>query len=128
MIHMGATATPGDATVMYYTEDPVTELTVDDALTGETLAGQSKWFYVQAFNRVGEGANDIEKAQDLNTNALGSEWSTPALQVDFPASRMMDIPKPTASNTVPEIKEYLTAKGIPFPSSATKDELLALVE
>lgn len=130
VIHMGADDVPGNATVMYYTEDPVTELTVDDALVGETLSGVSKWFYIQAFDRLGEGANDVEKAQDLNENALGSEWSD-TLKVDFPeegAPEGFSAPvKPTSENTVAQIKEYLTAQGISFPSNATKDELLALV-
>ena len=34
----------------------------------------------------------------------------------------------TEKLTVPKIKEELTAKGIEFPSSAKRDELLALLE
>jgi large subunit ribosomal protein L20 len=36
--------------------------------------------------------------------------------------------KPTAKSTVAEIKSYLESEGIKFPSSAKKDELLALIK
>ncbi|MGQ7546272.1 Ish1 domain-containing protein [Streptococcus suis] len=35
--------------------------------------------------------------------------------------------KPTSANTVPEIKAYLDSQGIPYTSSMSKTELLALI-
>lgn len=38
-------------------------------------AGDKLYFYVQAFHVTGTGSTEIEKAQDLNVNHLGSAWS-----------------------------------------------------
>ena len=40
----------------------------------------------------------------------------------------MRVNKPTAANTVAEIKNYLDANGISYDKSAKKDELLALIK
>lgn len=46
--------------------------------SGDTIA-----FAIQAFPSVGSGANDVEKAEDLNAGVhLGSEWSD-AVTVTF---------------------------------------------
>lgn len=81
VVHMGETSDPKDAVIMYYTE--TNSLTVNDALTGETLSGKTKYFWVQAYDRLGNGATDVDKAQDLNLNALGSQWSQPPLEVTY---------------------------------------------
>lgn len=81
VIHMGNTANPVDATVLYYST--ATSLTVNDALALEPLTGKTKHFYVQAFNEVGQGSTDTEKAEYLNQNGYGSEWSVPTV-VTFP--------------------------------------------
>lgn len=40
-----------------------------------TKAGDKIPFYVQAYNEVGVGATNVDKARDLHDNHLGSEWS-----------------------------------------------------
>jgi hypothetical protein len=85
--------------------------------------GDKLYLYVQTFNEVGTGANDIEKAQYLNTNALGSDWSEPVVLTVAPATRSI----PNESSTVAEIKSYLDSQSIAYPSTAKKDELLTLI-
>lgn len=83
VIHYGTDTDPTKAIYMQYSE--VSEFTMTDAIYGATLAGTTVNFWVQTFNKVGQGANDIAKAQWLNTTQTGSAWS-PMLKVDFPAS------------------------------------------
>lgn len=85
--------------------------------------GDKLYLYVQTFNEVGTGANDIEKAQYLNTNALGSEWSEPVILTVAQATRSI----PNESSTVADIKAYLDSQAIAYPSTAKKDELLTLI-
>mgnify|MGYP004715967261 CR=1 FL=1 len=52
-----------------------TDWTLSAADVPAHAAGDTIYFYAQAFNKVGTGSTDIEKAQNLNTTALGSDWS-----------------------------------------------------
>ena len=78
--HDSGSGKPEDATIMHYVEKP--ELVFNDELFGGTLAGTTINFYIQAFNEVFEGKDEIEKAQNANTHGYGSEW-TKALKVEF---------------------------------------------
>lgn len=46
----------------------------------------------------------------------------------LPDEALSDLGRPTAKNTVAEIKSYLDEQGIEYPSGAVKADLLALVE
>lgn len=46
----------------------------------------------------------------------------------LPNEALADLGRPTAKNTVAEIKVYLDSEGISYPSNAVKADLLALVE
>ena len=46
----------------------------------------------------------------------------------LPDEALSDLGRPTAKNTVAEIKAYLDKQGIEYPSGAVKADLLALVE
>lgn len=58
---------------MGYTENGTWKLSASDVPVMET--NDSIYIYVQTFEKVGVGANDIEKASYLNNNVLGSAWS-----------------------------------------------------
>ncbi len=62
-----------DATFMGYSE--TTDWTLAAADVPAHTAGDTIYFYAQAFDKVGTGSTDIEKAQNLNSTALGSDWS-----------------------------------------------------
>lgn len=50
--------------------------TLDAEKVPAHVAGDKIYFYVQAFDTVGTGADDIAKAEELNAGEhLGSEWS-----------------------------------------------------
>ncbi|WP_225667007.1 fibronectin type III domain-containing protein [Lactococcus garvieae] len=68
---------PHNAKFMGYSESDSWSLTQADVPALQT--GDKFYLYVQSFNKVGVGANDIEKAQYLNTTALGSAWSIPVV-------------------------------------------------
>lgn len=61
MIFMGYSATPS------WTLDETNVPAMED---GDTIT-----LAVMAYNEVGQGANDVEKAAWLNTNGHGSAWS-----------------------------------------------------
>ncbi|EPF4429093.1 hypothetical protein ACSSP6_004999 [Escherichia coli] len=66
---------PKKAIYMGYTETTTWTLAAKDV---PALEEEDKFYlYVQTFNVLGEGANDIEKAAFLNENKLGSAWSEP---------------------------------------------------
>ncbi len=45
-------------------------------------AGDEIRFYIQTYNEVGQGANDIEKARYLQDGEfLGSAWSRPVVLI-----------------------------------------------
>ncbi|MGV3084610.1 HeH/LEM domain-containing protein [Enterococcus dispar] len=46
----------------------------------------------------------------------------------LPNEALANLGRPTAENTVVEIKAYLDSEGISYPSNAVKADLLALVE
>lgn len=69
-------------TKMGYSETKTWTLTAETH--GAPMAGT--WtLAVQAFDVVGQGANDIEKAQWLVQNAIGSPWSSPYTKVTVSA-------------------------------------------
>ncbi|WP_029645118.1 hypothetical protein [Enterococcus faecalis] len=68
---------PHRAVFMGYTETNTWTLSKEDL--PENKAGDKLYFYVQTFNDLGKGTNDIEKASYLNTNKLGSAWSEPTI-------------------------------------------------
>lgn len=107
---------PKSSTFMGYTESTDWTLSAGDVPAhklGDTLS-----FYVQAFDKVGTGSNDIEKAQYLNTKASGTAWSEVAT-VEA---------KPTTANTIADITAYLDAKKIDHAGVTAKADLLALVK
>lgn len=63
-----------DAIFMGYTETNSWKLSATDVPALES--GDKLYCYVQTFNKLGVGENDIEKASYLNSNALGSAWSS----------------------------------------------------
>lgn len=77
VIHYGNAneSDPKKAIYMGYTETNTWTLS-KEKLPANT-AGDKIYFYVQTFNDLGEGTNDIEKAAYLNNNKLGSAWSVP---------------------------------------------------
>lgn len=79
VIHYGDAneSDPHKAVKMGYSETTSWKLDAADVPTLE--AGDEIYFYVQAFNEIGEGASDIEKAAFLNENKLGSAWSEPII-------------------------------------------------
>ncbi|MFB8699855.1 fibronectin type III domain-containing protein [Enterococcus hirae] len=79
MIHYGDAnqSDPHDAIKMGYSETNSWSLEAVDVPPLEE--GDKIYLYVQTFNVLGEGANDIEKAEFLNENKLGSAWSDPAV-------------------------------------------------
>lgn len=66
-------ADPHNAIYMFYSETPDYRFTPSKLQAHE--AGDKLYFWVQAFHIKGTGANETEKAQDLNVNHLGSAWS-----------------------------------------------------
>jgi len=46
----------------------------------------------------------------------------------LPDEALSNLGRPTAKNTVAEIKSYLDERGIEYPSGAVKADLLALIE
>lgn len=79
VIHYGDAnqSDPHQAVKMGYSETNNWTLAAEDVPILE--AGDEIYFYVQTFNNLGEGANDIEKAAFLNENKLGSAWSNPVV-------------------------------------------------
>lgn len=75
VIHYGnANVTdPKQMTLMGYATTP--SWTLDEANVPELADGDTISLAVMAYNEVGQGANDIEKAAWLNTNGHGSPWS-----------------------------------------------------
>lgn len=77
IIHYGDanTTDPHDAKYMGYTETNSFHLDAKDVPTH--ASGDKLPFYVQAFDRTGVGATDIDKAAYLNDNShiTGSAWS-----------------------------------------------------
>lgn len=76
MIHYGAknVNTPAQMTLMGYSEE--TEWTLKTADVPAWTAGDKLTFAVQSYYHRGAGANDIEKAQYLNSSSFGSSvWS-----------------------------------------------------
>lgn len=68
---------PHNAKFMGYSESDSWSLTQTDVPVLQP--GDKLYLYVQSFNKIGVGASDIEKAQYLNTTALGSAWSVPVV-------------------------------------------------
>ncbi|MEQ7274629.1 fibronectin type III domain-containing protein [Enterococcus thailandicus] len=68
---------PHKATFMGYSE--TNEWSLSTADVPELQAGDKIYLYVQTFNEIGVGSNDIEKAAYLNENKLGSDWSEPVI-------------------------------------------------
>lgn len=81
VIHYNTTSNPKEAIYMQYSE--VSEYTMTDEIYNAALADTTVYFWVQSFNKLGEGSSDIDKAQWLNSTQQGSEWS-PLIKVDFP--------------------------------------------
>lgn len=79
VIHYGNAneSNPKKAIFMGYTETNTWTLSKENLPANTT--GDKLYFYVQTFNDLGEGANDIEKASYLNNNKLGSAWSEPTI-------------------------------------------------
>lgn len=65
---------PHKAIFMYYTEDPNYRFTPSNLQPHQP--GDVLRYWVQAFDEVGVGANETEKAEYLNVNGYGSEWSS----------------------------------------------------
>ncbi|HFC9196351.1 fibronectin type III domain-containing protein [Enterococcus lactis] len=71
---------PHDANKMGYTETNSWTLSAADMPHLE--AGDEIRFYIQTYNVVGQGANDIEKARYLHDGEfLGSAWSRPVVLI-----------------------------------------------
>ncbi|MFK4900598.1 fibronectin type III domain-containing protein [Lactococcus petauri] len=123
VIHYGNAnqSDPHEAIYMGYTESKSWTLSSADAPALQV--GDKLYLYVQSFNEVGTGANDIEKAQYLNTNVLGSEWSKEVVLTKAAVTRSI----PNETSTVADIKAYLDSQSIAYPSTAKKDELLTLI-
>lgn len=68
---------PHQTTFMGYSE--TNEWSLATAEVPELQAGDKIYLYVQTFNEIGVGSNDIEKAAYLNENKLGSDWSEPVI-------------------------------------------------
>lgn len=64
---------PHKAIFMYYTESPNYRFTPSNLQPHQP--GDILRYWVQAFDEVGVGANETEKAEYLNVNKYGSEWS-----------------------------------------------------
>lgn len=78
----GDTSDGHEMIYMGYSETKTWTLT--EATHGQPMTG--KWtLAVQAFDVVGQGANDIEKAAYLNEHALGSAWSNPYTKITVSA-------------------------------------------
>lgn len=75
VVHYGDVGkTTKDAVYMGYSETD--NFTLANSDVPAHVAGDKIYFYVQAFAETGTGANDVEKAAELNSgNHLGSEWS-----------------------------------------------------
>mgnify|MGYP005982589059 CR=1 FL=1 len=74
---------PSQAIYMGYTE--TNSWTLSAADVPELQAGDKINFYIQTYNVVGEGANDVEKARYLHDgNFRGSEWSEPVVLTKSP--------------------------------------------
>lgn len=71
------------AVKMGYTETNTWTLAAEDVPPLEV--GEKLYFYIQTYNVVGEGANDVEKARYLHDgNFRGSEWSEPVILTKSP--------------------------------------------
>lgn len=68
---------------MGYTE--TNSWSINEATHGTTMAGTKWTLAVQAFDKVGIGSSPVEKAQYLNTKALGSVWSSPLTKLTVPS-------------------------------------------
>ncbi|EPF4429086.1 fibronectin type III domain-containing protein [Escherichia coli] len=69
---------PHDANKMGYTETNSWTLSAEDMPQLET--DDEIRFYIQTYNEVGEGSNDIEKARYLHDGPFtGSAWSEPII-------------------------------------------------
>lgn len=74
---------PSRAVYMGYTETNSWTLAANDVPT--LVDGDKIYFYVQAYNEVGQGASDIEKASYLHDgDFLGSAWSEPVILTKTP--------------------------------------------
>lgn len=72
---------PSQATMMGYSE--TNSWILDGSKVPAASPGDKIYLYVQGFNKVGQGATDVEKAAYLNENGFGSEWSA-ATSVTIP--------------------------------------------
>lgn len=78
---------PHKAIFMGYTETNTWTLTSENVPS--LNVGDKLYFYVQTFNDLGDGVNDIEKASYLNNNKLGSAWSEPTI-ITVPKENLND--------------------------------------
>lgn len=80
MIHYGEAnqSDPQQATFMGYSE--TNEWSLATANVPELQTGDKIYFYVQAYNEVGVGSDDSEKARYLHDGEfIGSAWSDPVI-------------------------------------------------
>lgn len=71
---------PKQAIYMGYTESNAWTLFSSNVPTTES--GDKLYFYVQAYDEVGVGSNDVEKARYLHDGEfVGSAWSKPAILI-----------------------------------------------
>ncbi|WP_179189782.1 fibronectin type III domain-containing protein [Enterococcus faecium] len=68
---------PHKAKMMGYSETNSWTLAAENVPS--LVEGDKFYLYVQTFNELGEGSNEIEKAEFLNENKLGSAWSEPII-------------------------------------------------
>ncbi|WP_311924264.1 fibronectin type III domain-containing protein [Enterococcus avium] len=86
IIHYGNAnqSNPSDAAFMGYSETANWSLNTGDVPTLND--GDQLYFYVQTYNEVGIGDNDVDKAQYLHDGSFtGSEWSEPAIVTKNPS-------------------------------------------
>lgn len=103
-------------TFMGYTETNSFTLPASDVPAN--TPGDKLTFAVQTFAKTGEGADNIAKAEYLNTKASGSAWGNLTAVVT----------KPTDANTVDQIKAWLDTNKIDYTGKTAKADLLALVK
>lgn len=80
LIHYGDAnqSDPHDAVKMGYTE--TNAWTLFNSKVPTTESGDKLYFYVQVYDEVGIGSNDVEKAQYLHDGEFtGSAWSEPVI-------------------------------------------------
>lgn len=58
---------------MFYSETPTINVLAD---TTSRNVGDKVYVYAQAYETVGQGADDTAKAEWLNENGSGSAWSS----------------------------------------------------